>query len=91
MRAIHDMSDFRNNFTVGEPDGAATKLIEAHKNFGSAIHPLVKPHPVTKKPILYANPGFTIQIVGINSTDSRRLLNYLFDHMTQPEFQVRFK
>tara|TARA_B100001964_G_C14071295_1_gene526004 strand:+ start:129 stop:344 length:216 start_codon:yes stop_codon:yes gene_type:complete len=27
----------------------------------------------------------------MNSTESRRLLNYLYDHMTQPKFQVRFK
>ena len=52
LRAVHDMDDFRNNFTVGEPDGAANKLTEAHKHFGSAIHPVVKLHPVTKKPFL---------------------------------------
>ena len=85
------MSDFRNNFTVGEPDGTATKLIEAHKRFGSAIHSLVKSHPVTGKPILYANPCFIFQIVGMNIYDSRRLLTYLYDHMKKPEFQVRFK
>ena len=91
LRAVHDMDDFRNNFTVGEPDGAANKLTEAHKRFGSAIHPVVKFHPVTKKPFLYANPAFTFQIVGMKSSDSRRLLTYLYDHMKKPEFQVRFK
>ena len=91
MRAVHDMSDFRNNFTVGEPSGTATKLNEAHQQFGSAIHPLVKQHPVTGKPFLFVNPGFTIQVVGMTSAASRRLLNGLFDHMNQPEFQVRFK
>ena len=61
------------------------------KSFGSAIHPVVKLHPVTKKPFLYANPAFTFQIVGMKSSDSRRLLTYLYDHMKKPEFQVRFK
>ncbi|KAK3276475.1 hypothetical protein CYMTET_15448 [Cymbomonas tetramitiformis] len=91
LRAVHDMSDFRNNFTVGEPDGAATKLNAAHMSMGSAIHPLVKHHPHTKKPYLYCNPGFTVHVVGLSSIASRRLLAYLFDHMNQPEFQVRFK
>ena len=91
LRAIHDMSDFRNNYTKEEPDGLAIKLIEAHKEFGSAIHPLVKKHPVTGKFHLYVNPGFTNQIVGMNSSDSRRLLNYLYEHMNQPKYQIRFK
>ncbi|MFP6729470.1 MAG: TauD/TfdA family dioxygenase [Alphaproteobacteria bacterium] len=91
LRAVHDLSDFRNNFTVGEPDGAATRLNEAHQRFGSAIHPLVKHHPVTDNPILFVNPGFTVHVVGMTSAASRRLLSYLFDHMNQPEFQVRFK
>ena len=91
LRAVHDMSDFRNNYAIGEKDGLAIKVIEAHNKFGSTIHPLVKKHPVTGKPHLYVNPGFTNQIVGMNSTDSRRLLNYLYDHMNQPKFQIRYK
>ncbi|MCP5075140.1 MAG: taurine dioxygenase, partial [Rhodobacteraceae bacterium] len=89
--AVHDMSDFRNNFSVGEPTGNAEKLTAAHARIGSAIHPMVKHHPVTGRPFLFCNPGFTMQVVGESSTGSRRLLNYLFDHMVQPEFQVRFK
>lgn len=91
LKAVHDMSDFRNNFTVGEPEGLANKLIKAHERFGSAIHPIVKIHPISKKPFLYINPGFTVHVIGMNSTESRRLLNYLYDHMNQPEFQIRFK
>jgi taurine dioxygenase len=93
LRAIHDLSDFRNNFTVGEEDGQATKLMGelASGKWPMAIHPLVQPHPVTGVPHLYCNEGFTMQIVGWRSSDSRRLLNYLFDHMRQAEFQVRFR
>ncbi len=91
LRAVHDMSDFRNNFTVGEPEGDAARLNEAHKRMGSAIHPLVKYHPATGRPHLFCNPGFTMHVEGLSSADSRRLLAYLFDHMTQPEFQIRFR
>ena len=91
LRAIHDMNDFRNHYTIGEPDGAAIKLDRAFSNYGSAVHPMVKYHPVTDKPALYANPGFTFQVEGLGSAASRRLLAYLYDHMNQPEFQVRFK
>ena len=90
-RAIHDMGDFRNDFTVGEPDGDADALVDAHSNFGSAIHPMVKVHPATGKRILYFNPCFVAQVVGDSTIRSRRLLNYLYDHVIQPEFQVRFR
>lgn len=91
LRAVHDMNDFRNNFTVGEQDGDATRLTAAHQRFGSAIHPIVRYHPATGRPFLFVDPGFTVHVVGMTSSASRRLLNYLFDHMNQPEFQVRFR
>lgn len=89
LNAVHDMGDFRNNFTVGETSGE--RLTAAHQRFGSAIHPIVQRHPVTGRKYLFVNEGFTVQVVGMRQTDSRRLLGYLFDHMIQPEFQVRFR
>lgn len=89
LSAVHDMGDFRNNFALGEND--ATKVVEAHQKFGSAIHPLVKTHPVTGKRFLYINESFTQQIIGMRATESNQMLNYLYRHIEQPENQVRFK
>ena len=89
MSAVHDMGDFRNNFAVGEVDGS--KLMDAHQQFGSAIHPVVKTHPVSGRKFLYINESFTQQIVGLRATDSNKLLGSLYHHMNQPENQVRFK
>jgi taurine dioxygenase len=91
LKAVHDMGDFRNTYTNNEPIGAAHKLNEGHKKFGSSIHPIVKTHPVTNNNYIYINPGFTTHIVGLNATDSSNLLNYLFNFMNKPEFQIRFK
>ncbi len=91
LKAVHDMGDFRNTYTNNEPIGAAHKLNEGHKKFGSSIHPIVKKHPVTNNNYIYINPGFTNHIVGLNATDSSNLLNYLFNFMNKPEFQIRFK
>ena len=90
-RAVHDLGDFRNGFTVGRPDGNARELVEAHLNFGSALHPMVKVHPATGQRILYYNPALVVQVEGESAIRSRRLLNYLYDHVIQPEFQVRFR
>ena len=91
LTAVHDMGDFRNTFVNSEPIGSAEKLNEGFKKFGSSIHPMIKSHPITKKKFIYINPGFTNHIVGFNATDSSNLLNYLFNFMNKPEFQIRFK
>ena len=89
LSAVHDMGDFRNSFAVGETDGE--RLLAATQRFGCAIHPLVKTHPVTGRKFLYVNEGFTVHIVGQTARESRRLLNYLLDHINRPEYQVRFR
>lgn len=91
LKAVHDMGDFRNTFVKNEPVGSAQKLNEGYLKFGSSIHPIIKTHPVTKRKLIYVNPGFTNHIVGLNATDSNNLLNYLFLFMNKPEFQIRFK
>ncbi len=91
LNALHDMGDFRNTFVKNEPVGPAEKLNKGFIKFGSAIHPVVKTHPITNRKLIYVNPGFTNHIVGLNATDSNNLLNYLFTFMNKPEFQIRFK
>ena len=91
LRAVHDMGDFRNNFINEDNIESAHKLNEGYKKFGNAVHPVIKKHPITNKKLLYINPGFTSQIVGMNMTDSNNLLSYLFNFMNKPEFQLRFK
>jgi len=91
LNAVHDMGDFRNTFVNDEPVGSANKLNEGYKKFGSTIHPVIKTHPITKKKLLYVNPGFTNHIVGLNASDSQNLLSYLFQFMNKPEFQCRLK
>ncbi len=89
LSAVHDMGDFRNDFTVGETSGE--RLLAATRRFGCAVHKVVQTHPVTGRRFLYVNEGFTVHIVGQTARESRRLLNYLFDHLNRPEYQVRFR
>ncbi len=63
----------------------------AVQRFGTAMHNVLQTHPVTGREFLYVNEGFTAHIAGFRSGDSRRLLNYLIDHINRPEAQVRFR
>jgi alpha-ketoglutarate-dependent sulfate ester dioxygenase len=54
-------------------------------------HPLVRVHPETGERALYVSPGFLKQIVGLAPRESQVLLELLWEHVTRPEFTVRFK
>jgi taurine dioxygenase len=47
--------------------------------------------PITKKPALYVNKGYTERVVGLSDQESEALLKMLFDHVNTPEFHVRLK
>ncbi|MEQ5842734.1 TauD/TfdA family dioxygenase [Paraburkholderia acidicola] len=54
-------------------------------------HPLVRVHPETGERALYVSPGFLKQIVGLTPRENQALLELLWEHVTRPEFTVRFK
>ena len=89
LTAVHDMGDFRNDFTRNAVSGDA--LTDAMQRFGCALHKVVQSHPATGRKFLYVNESFTTHLVGLKARDSRRLLNYLFDHIDSPDFHVRFR
>lgn len=89
LRAIHS-----NDHIYGS-DGyyAGTDLGQSLKGTGDtglAVHPVVVRHPVSNAEILYVNPAHTIAIEGLDKSESDTLLQELFDHATQLQFQCRF-
>jgi alpha-ketoglutarate-dependent taurine dioxygenase len=54
-------------------------------------HPLVRVHPETGERALYVSPTFLKHIVGVTPRESQALLELLWEHVTRPEFTVRFK
>ncbi|MCQ9618240.1 TauD/TfdA family dioxygenase [Paenalcaligenes niemegkensis] len=61
---------------VGKLDQASQK---------QAVHPLIKVHPDSGRKVLFVNPGFTSHIIGIPTAESRAILDFLFEHSTQPD------
>jgi taurine dioxygenase len=55
-----------------------------------ATHPVVRIHPETGRKNLFVNPKFTVRITDMPEAQSNGLLRLLYDHMTRPEFVVRY-
>ena len=79
----------------GEHVYRATNVLVGHddrgKVFPKASHPIIRIHPVSRRKALFVNQGFTTHIDGLPKEESGAILNYLFEHCTRPEFQVRFR
>ena len=56
----------------------------APKDWPGAVHPLLKPHPVSGEPILYLNASHTDRIVELAAAESEDLIRVLFDRLYDP-------
>jgi taurine dioxygenase len=56
------------------------------KDLPTAVHPIVRTHPETKRKALYAGHKETAQqLDGMTYEESRPLLDFLYEHSTQPD------
>ena len=53
-------------------------------------HPVIAVHPWTGEKLLYVNRGMTTHIDGIPREESDAILGFLFQHIENPEWQMRF-
>ena len=88
LEAINDMGTFRNDFYR---DGGIESVNNALKSVGSAVHKVVEKHPVSGLKYLNVNQSFTRNIINESQGQSDHILQFLFQHITKPEFQVRFR
>ena len=92
LTGVHHSSKLRNarvKVSANRPD--AIEHYTAELALPEARHPLVRKHPVTGRPSLYASPRFTIGIDGLDETEGQRLLDELFTFMGDHRFRYRHR
>lgn len=90
LEAVHDFKPFRTLFATGTPEQKA-KLRKMEDDYPNPIHPVVRVHPETGRRILNVNPQFTLRIVGMKESESRSLLEQLFEQARIPDYQLRIR
>ena len=88
--AVHS---FAKNFT---PErfralGMEDRREQMYAEHPPVSHPVARTNPATGRKALFINQDFTSHIEGVSPRESDALLRMLFEHMVQPEFQVRWR
>ena len=83
LTAVHEGEQYyRDRYGGGDLRDATHPVAE---------HPVVRTHPVTGRPALFVNEGFTTRIKEIPLSESDALLAFLVRHCANPAFQCRFR
>src|SRR3954452_11988047 len=84
--AIHDFEKFWEVMRQ-RPGSRRKPLTDAQRAKKPPVsQPLVRIHPITGRKVLYANPGYTMHVEGMDETASGSLLDFLFRHQERSDF-----
>ena len=89
LRAVHSS---RHYFGKDQTDRGTGESLFANQQEATQdhVHPVVIKSPLSGKPSLFINPGFTLHFEGQTPAESKQLLEYLYHHAVQIQHMHRF-
>jgi taurine dioxygenase len=84
--ATHDFEKFWDMMRTRPGSRRAPLTAEQRRKKPPVSQPLVRIHPLTGRKVLYANPGYTMWIDGMDEHESGTILDYLFRHQERADF-----
>jgi taurine dioxygenase len=91
LSATHDFEKSFPRERYARTPAEEKKWLETRAKNRPVKHPMVRTHPVTGAKALFVNEGFTTRINEVTPAESRAILDFLFAHITRPDFQVRYR
>jgi taurine dioxygenase len=90
MTVLHDFNKFWEMMRR-EKGSRRPPLTEAQKKAKPPVsHSIFLNHPITRRKVLYANPGYSIRINELPEKESEQTLEFLFRHQLKPEYRYAF-
>jgi len=87
---LHDFNKFWEMMRR-EKGSKRPPLTEAQRKAKPPVsHPIFLTHPITKRKVLYANPGYSMRINELPEKESDETLAFLFEHQLKPEYRYAF-
>merc|ERR1712217_230435 len=86
IRAYAEMPDDLRVELKGRVAQHDVRTTSGQRSEMNAVHPVIRPHPVSRKPAVYVSPGYTSEIIGDDGT----LLQKVVKHCEQDHFRLRY-
>ena len=87
MTVLHDFNKFWD-MMLRRPGTWRRPLTAAQRARKPPVsHPIFLIHPITGRPVLYANPGYAIRINELSEAESDDILDFLFKHQLQEKYR----
>ncbi|ARW11597.1 taurine dioxygenase [Acetobacter ascendens] len=90
LTALHDFTHSFPLSRFGRTQAEKQKWLRTREQLPPVEHPVIRIHPETNKRAIFVNEGFTTEICGLEIEESAALLRFLFQHLSKPEFSVRW-
>lgn len=89
LEAVHDFKPFKTLFARSSE--GRERLRRYEELYPPVAHPVVRVHPVTGRKAIFVNPQFTLHIKGMEESESRMVLDFLFRRTLIHEYQYRHR
>jgi taurine dioxygenase len=84
--ATHDFAKFWDMMRTRAGSTRKPLTEEQRRRKPPVSQPLFRKHPITGRTVLYANPGYTMWIDGMEERESAEILDFLFRHQERAAY-----
>ncbi len=90
LRAVHSASRLFGSQGT-DPSRVMMKSMDRAEGDAEVTHPVVRTHPLSRRPGLFVHAAYTQRIDGLTEEESRPILDFLYRHASRLEFTCRVR